>query len=143
MSQSDVEAIKATVLNYVEGWFEGDADRMRHALSPHLRKCTVIRDPATSKITVGESFTNNADRMVRMTSMCVMKEEGVKVSAEVLYVFRDIAIARTVCPYFEDLLHLANFGEYGWRIVNAIWQVTEGEFEPSVAEDMEYWAKGA
>ena len=143
MAQSDIEAIRATALHYIEGWFEGDADRMRSALSPHLRKCTIIRDPASGKMTVGEPFINNADRMVRLTGMGVMKEDGVKVSAEVLYVFRDIAIARTDCPYFEDLLHLANFGEYGWRIVNAIWQVKEGEFEPSVADDMEYWANGA
>ncbi len=142
MTQSDIEAIRATALNYIEGWFEGDADRMRQALSPDLRKCTLVRDSASGKMTIGEP-NNNADRMVRLTSMGVMKEDGVKVSAEVLYVFRDIAIARTVCPYFEDLLHLANFGEYGWRIVNAIWQVTEGEFEPSVTDDMAYWARGA
>ena len=142
MTSADIEAVKATALNYVEGWFEGDADRMRQALSPHLRKCTIVRDPASGLMTVGEPCINSADRMVRMTAMGVMKEDGVKVSAEVLYVFRDIAIARTVCPYFEDFLHVANFGEHGWRIVNAIWQTTEGEFEPSIADEMEYWTKG-
>ncbi len=136
---TEEDAIKAAAMDYVEGWFQGDEGRMRRALSPHLRKCTIIRDRVSGKLTVGEP-NNNADRMVRLTAAGVMKEDGVQVSAEVLYVFRDIAVARTVCPYFEDLLHLANFGEYGWRIVNALWQVTEGEFEPSVDEDMAYWS---
>lgn len=142
MPRSAHDAIKATALDYVEGWFQGDNARMRRALSPHLRKCTITRDPVSGKMTVGEPY-NNADRMVRLTANGVMKEDGVEVSAEVLYVFRDIAIARTVCPYFEDLLHLANFGEYGWRIVNALWQETEGETKISVAEDMKYWAQDA
>ena len=135
---TEEDAIKAAAMDYVQGWFQGDEGRMRRALSPHLRKCTIIRDRVSGKLTVGEP-NNNADRMVRLTAAGVMKEDNVQVSAEVLYIFRDIAIARTVCPYFEDLLHLANFGEYGWRIVNALWQVTEGEFEPSVDEDMAYW----
>ena len=140
MNPSDVAAIKATALDYIEGWFEGDEKRMRRALSPHLRKCTIVRDPASGEMTVGEPYINNADRMVRLTALGVMREDNVPVSAEVLYIFRDIAIARTTCPYFEDLLHLANFGRHGWRIVNAIWQTTEGEYEYSLAKEMEYWS---
>ena len=34
----DVEAIHAAVLDYVEGWFDGDGDRMQRALHPELVK---------------------------------------------------------------------------------------------------------
>ena len=32
------EAVRATVLDYFEGWFEADADRMRRAVHPALAK---------------------------------------------------------------------------------------------------------
>ncbi len=34
----DVEAIHAVVLDYVEGWFDGDGGRMQRALHPELVK---------------------------------------------------------------------------------------------------------
>ena len=139
MSDRDTEAIRAAAPDRVEGRFEGDAAHMRRSLGPHLRKCTIVRDKASAKVTLGQPYTNAEDR-VRRTAEGAIKEDGVKVTAEVLYVFRDIAVTRTVCPYIEGRLHLANFEEYGWRIGNVIWQVTGGEFEPSVSEQMEYWA---
>ena len=137
MTTADHKAIEAAARDYVEGWFEADASRIRRALSPDLRKCTVIRDPKSGKMTVGQP-NNGAFRMVRMTELGIMKEDNVSIDVEVLYVFRDIAAARTSCPYFDDLLHLANFGEFGWRIVNVIWQVAEGEWEPSADEEMDH-----
>lgn len=137
MTTADHKAIEASARDYIEGWFEGDASRMKRALSPDLRKCTVIRDHKSGSLTVGQP-NNNAFRMVRMTELGIMKEDNVTIDVEVLYVFRDIAAARTSCPYFDDLLHLANFGRYGWRIVNALWQVADGEWEPSVVEDMDH-----
>ena len=37
-SAADTAAIKATALDYVEGWFEGNAERMERALHPVLAK---------------------------------------------------------------------------------------------------------
>ena len=115
MNTVDHDAIEATARDYIEGWFEGDASRMARALSPDLRKCTIIREPKSGNMTVGQP-NNNAFRMVKMTELGIMKEDNVPIDVEVLFVFRDIAAARTTCPYFDDLLHLANYGKYGWRI---------------------------
>jgi hypothetical protein len=32
------DAVRSVVMDYVEGWFEGDADRMERALHPELVK---------------------------------------------------------------------------------------------------------
>lgn len=37
-TDADREAIKRTALNYAEGWYEGNADKMESALSPDLAK---------------------------------------------------------------------------------------------------------
>ena len=35
---SNENAIRATVSDYIEGWFDGDAERMERALHPELAK---------------------------------------------------------------------------------------------------------
>ena len=37
-SPADASAIKQTALDYIEGWYEGDAERMERALHPELAK---------------------------------------------------------------------------------------------------------
>ena len=37
-ADADREAIKRTALNYAEGWYEGNSDKMESALSPDLAK---------------------------------------------------------------------------------------------------------
>ena len=42
------DAVRSVVLDYLEGWFEGDADRMRRALHPEfVKRCRgTIRQPS-------------------------------------------------------------------------------------------------
>src|SRR5438445_13755142 len=42
-------AIKKTALDYIEGWYEGDAARMEHALHPELAKRMISVDPQTGR----------------------------------------------------------------------------------------------
>jgi hypothetical protein len=41
-SSDDEAAIKATALNYIEGWYDGDAARMESALHPELAKRIIL-----------------------------------------------------------------------------------------------------
>src|SRR6476619_253252 len=41
-SDADREAIKATALDYIEGWYEGNAERMERAIHPDLAKRIVM-----------------------------------------------------------------------------------------------------
>lgn len=43
------EAIRATALDYIEGWFIGDPDRMERALHPELVKRFVVTDETTHR----------------------------------------------------------------------------------------------
>src|SRR6266576_6467075 len=38
ISETDKAAIKQTALDYIEGWYEGNAERMERALHPELAK---------------------------------------------------------------------------------------------------------
>jgi len=62
-AQADDEkkAIKEAVLNYLEGWYDGDVDRMTKALHPELAKRALATLPQT-----GTSFINTATSLNRM-----------------------------------------------------------------------------
>lgn len=62
---ADSSAIRATALDYAEGWYEGNADRMARALHPELVKRIVVRDTTTGKTMVqgmGASVLVNSTR---------------------------------------------------------------------------------
>ena len=122
ISESDLEAIEATVRNYFEGWFTSDAPRMERALHPSLAKRAVIRDPENGAgLTLDES---PAEQMVKATADGVGAKYGGDIDFRVVHAFRYIAsvVAQTE-PYVE-YLHLART-DHGWRIVNALWEPTD------------------
>jgi hypothetical protein len=43
-TSADSAAIRATALDYIDGWYSGDAERMERALHPHLAKRLVSTD---------------------------------------------------------------------------------------------------
>jgi len=51
---ADSAAIKQTALDYIEGWYEGNADRMEKALHPELAKRIVRTNPQNGKSGLGQ-----------------------------------------------------------------------------------------
>ncbi len=50
-SAADSSAIRAAALDYIEGWYEGDAERMERAVHPDLAKRIVFRFSDGDEIT--------------------------------------------------------------------------------------------
>ena len=128
--QEDFDAIWQATLDYVDGWYHGDAERMRRCLHPDLVKRTIERDVESEELQLRRPTT--ADMLVAFT------EEGGGTEVpepERLYqltivdIFRHIAMVNCVSPHFVDYLQLANFGDRGWLIVNVLWELREGEIE--------------
>jgi len=57
-SDADREGIKRAALNYAEGWYEGNADKMESALSPDLAK-RIVRN--------NDKGQSNLSQMTAMT----------------------------------------------------------------------------
>jgi hypothetical protein len=130
-TQEDYDAIAQSIQDYVGGWYDGDAERMRRCLHPELVKRTIVKgaSPGTWQLRRPSTF----DGMVEATR----KGGGTEVPAaerryqiDVLHVFRHVATARCVSPQYVDYLHLAKFGEKRWLIVHALWELREGALEP-------------
>ena len=109
------EAIMDRVLDYVEGWYEGNATRMERTLSPHLAKRRVVSNE--------EIWDVNKDWMVEATGngrgRLDQPEQGKK-EITILDQTDTIASVKLVSNEFVDYLHLVRIDK-DWTIVNVIW----------------------
>jgi hypothetical protein len=126
-SPEDLEAITAVARDYVEGWFDGDAARMRRCLHPELVKRTIWHDPATGDWRLGRPA--DAEMMAGWTRdgegrTTVAEERAFEITIQ--DVFRHIASVKVLSHPYMDYLHVAKIGEQ-WLIVNVLWEVREGE----------------
>lgn len=117
---SDAEQIRQTALDYIEGFYEGDAARMERALHPELAKRIVNTDQR------GRSVFNHmgAMRLVQLTRVSdgkkIPKEKQQK-DVTVLDVFGNAASAKIVAADWIDYLHLAKWNGK-WVIINVLWE---------------------
>lgn len=111
-------AIRRAALDYIEGWYEGDAARMDRALHKELMKRAIFATGGT------ERFANlTKAQMVEATQKGGGKARPAatrNIKVEILDVYRDIATVRTECADYVDYLHLAK-SEGQWKIVNVLW----------------------
>lgn len=122
----DLAAIRQTALDYIQGWYEGDAERMRRSLHPDLAKRAILRDSQTG----AERFSHlTHQRMVDKTE----QGGGTEVPPEkryydvaILDVYGEIASARVESYQYIDYLHLAR-SEGRWVIVNVLWGYRSAE----------------
>jgi hypothetical protein len=117
----DEEAVALVVFDYVEGWFDGDADRMRRALHPELvKRCRGIEgdDPDALE-------TLSAAEMVEATAEGIGRSEDApdrRIEIRIDECDGGIASVRCRCHRYVDLLQLIEMPE-GWKIVNATWRL--------------------
>lgn len=116
-------AITQVVLDYFEGWFDGDEERMDRALHPDLAK----RSFEQGKDAPPGLSTTTKQRMVSLTAQGSGKQEGVgadrRIDVDVVDLYGNIgAVVVRSAPY-REYLHLVRTGD-GWKIVNALWHLT-------------------
>ena len=118
---ADSAAIRATALDYVEGWYEGNAERMEKALHPELAKRIVRNSPE------GRS---RLDQMGAMTLVQGTRRGGGKDTPKekqqkdvaILDVFENAASVKVVAADWIDYLHMAK-SNGRWVIVNVLWEL--------------------
>jgi hypothetical protein len=118
---TEESAVRSAVLDYVEGWFDGNAERMERALHPELvKRCRGLEgdDPD-----VMETLT--AREMIDATGQGIGRGEDAddrQIDIQITYLHGDLAGATCICHRYVDLLHLLRLPE-GWRIINAAWEL--------------------
>ena len=120
-SSTDTNAIRATALNYVEGWYEGNADRMAKALHPELVKRIVVRDTTTGRTMVQGMGTSVLVNSTRHGYGKETPKERQQKDVSVLDVFGNAASVKAVMADWIDYMHMAKV-DGRWVIVNVLWE---------------------
>lgn len=114
MTADDREAIARAAGDYIEGWFTGDADRMRRCLHPELAKRSLRTD--------GDPGLDNtsAAELVRGTGEGEGTRHPPGHEVAILDVHERIATVKVTSAPYVEYLHLARSGD-AWLIVNVLW----------------------
>lgn len=118
----DEEAIKEAVLDFIEGWYQGDEARRERAIHPKLAKRIVRIDPPTGTDRLDEMSALGLLQATRGTRGPETPKEMQIAEISILDMYESIASVKLVASYWIDYLHLAKFnGE--WLIVNVLWEM--------------------
>ena len=120
-SAADSAAIRAAALDYVEGWYTGDASRMGRAVHPELVKRIVVNDTTTRRSVLqnmGASALVNGTRHGYGKSTPKERQEK---DVFILDIFGNAATAKSMMADWIDYMHLARV-DGRWVIVNVLWE---------------------
>jgi hypothetical protein len=115
------DAITATALDYIEGFYTADAARMTRALHPDLAKRILVIDRATGAPKLDHM---TAAQLIDITG----RRKGMPPPANqqkdvtVLDVFGNAATAKVIANDWIDYLHLVKWNDR-WVIVNVLWEM--------------------
>ena len=120
----DLAAIRATILDYFEGWFDGDAARMDRALHPGLAKHALAQDAARSEIL----DVTTKDEMVEATEHGLGKRRDTSdraIRIDIVAVSGDIASVVVHSAVYIEYALLARTRD-GWKITGTLWRWSPG-----------------
>ena len=122
--ENDAAAIRACLLDYFDGWFDGDPERMDRALHPGLAKHAIGQDGARSDAL--ESITK--DEMVEATRRGLGRGRDLPdraIRIDIASVSGDIASAVVHSAVYVEYALLARTSD-GWKITSTLWRWAAG-----------------
>jgi hypothetical protein len=120
-SAADSAAIRTAALDYIEGWYTGNAERMERAVHPDLAKRIMNTDPRGRRVLGHQS----AMTLVLNTRGGGGKETPAaeqRKDVRILDIFGNAASVRIDAGTWVDYLHVARWNDR-WVIVNVLWEL--------------------
>ena len=118
----DDNAIRATALDYIQGFYTADAGRMERALHPELVKRIFRKDGKTLRLDTMSALT--LINRTRAGNGLADKER--RADVQILDRFQNSAVVRVDATRWVDYLQLAKVDSQ-WRIVNVLWEMRDGQ----------------
>ena len=118
---ADSAAIRGTALDYIEGWYTANAERMERALHPDLAK-RIINTNQRGRNILGHQ---SAMTLVQNTRSGGGRETPVadqRKDVRILDIFGNTASVRIDAGSWVDYLHIARWNGR-WVIINVLWEM--------------------
>lgn len=106
----DSTAIIFTALNYMEGAYTADADRMQKAIWPELNKITPRIIPQTGRMILASNCYSQLIDGVRQAKGMVNNSDK-KIEVTIQTINEGMASVKITSSMFNDYLHMARIGE--------------------------------
>ncbi|HEV2470044.1 MAG TPA: nuclear transport factor 2 family protein [Candidatus Sulfotelmatobacter sp.] len=117
-SADDASSIRATVANYIEAYYTGDAPRMQHTLHPHYRKLMLH-----GNIPVRQYTGTDMIGMVQSGAPDIPAASNTE-QVSVLDISGNIASAKLVTPGWVDYMTLSKV-DGAWKILSVVQQIED------------------
>jgi hypothetical protein len=120
-SQADSVAIRQTALDYIQGWYTGDALRMERAVHPELAK-RIVRSDTLGNFRLDQQSAMTLVQGTRNGYGKSTPEADRHDDVRILDIYRNAASARIDASDWVDYLQLAKW-RGRWVIVNVLWEL--------------------
>jgi hypothetical protein len=121
-SAADSAGIRSAALDYIEGWYTGDAPRMERALHPDLAKRMVQDDPKSHKSVLNQMGAKELVQYTRKGGGRDTPASRRQAEVSILDIYRGAASAKVIATDWIDYLHLTRWNGR-WMIVNVLWEL--------------------
>jgi hypothetical protein len=120
----DSAAIRSTALDYIDGWWSGDGQRMASSLHPELVKRIRRADPNTGREWIDDQgasrLAGGAGRGGGRETPPAERRSDVRI----LDIFHNTASVRVDAGRWVDYMHMVRWGGR-WVIINVLWEMTK------------------
>jgi len=120
-SAADSAGIRAAALDYIEGWYEANPERMERALHPELAK-RIVRTNPEGRSSLGQMSALSLVQGVRSGGGRSTPAAEQQKDVTILDIYQNAASAKIVASGWIDFLHLAKWNGR-WVIVNVLWEL--------------------
>lgn len=111
--------VRVTALDYIEGAYSGNAERMERALHPELTKMLLNRDRNTGEPYLYKMGATNLIEGTR-AGQGNLEPERRNIEVDIFDISHDMALVKVTSAMYIDLLQIAKVnGE--WKIINVLW----------------------
>lgn len=118
---ADSTAIRSAALDYIEGWFAGDPDRMAGALHPELVKRIVVTDEATGRDWIDGMGMSKLVEGTRRAFGTQVPSEKRRTDVIILDIIGRAASVKVDAGPWVDYMHLVKVNG-DWKILNVLWE---------------------
>jgi len=117
---ADSAAIRATALDYIQGWYSGDAERMERAVHPDLAK-RIVNTNERGRSVLGHQSAMTLVQNTRRGGGKDTPPAQQRSDVRILDVFGNTASVRVDAGTWVDYLHEVKWNGR-WVIINVLWE---------------------
>jgi hypothetical protein len=118
--EPDREAIKRTALNYAEGWYEGNAEKMESSLHPDLAK-RIVRTNDKGQSGLGQMSAMSLVQGTRGGFGKPTPSAEQQKDVTILDILGGAATVKLEMRDWVDYMHIGKFNGK-WVIINVLWE---------------------